>query len=193
MSTKSQTVFAICFGLFLAVVVTVSLLFADKLPHATQPEGITGGYLFSFNVECVDESGKILKTQKFTGNGTLWSFEPPEVDGYTSLSLCSRSVSRRLQVLDRSRNRSSTDALPMSLTTICSEDLPGKHLLSRISTLCSSHSPNRKLRISHFPLNSLQAVHLIPLRVKRMWTPRTVLSVMIFTTSASSSCLSVCL
>ena len=84
MSTKSQTVFAICFGLFLAVVVTVSLLFADKLPHATQPEGITGGYLFSFNVECVDESGKILKTQKFTGNGTLWSFEPPEVDGYTT-------------------------------------------------------------------------------------------------------------
>lgn len=48
MSTKSQTVFAICFGLFLAVVVTVSLLFADKLPHATKPEGITGGYLFSF-------------------------------------------------------------------------------------------------------------------------------------------------
>lgn len=84
MSTKSQTVFAICFGLFLAVVVTVSLLFADKLPHATQPEGITGGYLFSFNVECVDESGKILKTQKYTGNGTLWSFEPPEVDGYTT-------------------------------------------------------------------------------------------------------------
>ena len=83
MSTKSQTVFAVCFGLFLAVVVTVSLLFADKLPHATQPEGITGGYLFSFNVECVDENGKILKTQKFTGNGTLWSFEPPEVDGYT--------------------------------------------------------------------------------------------------------------
>ena len=39
MSTKSQTVFAICFGLFLAVVVTVSLLFADKLPDATQPEG----------------------------------------------------------------------------------------------------------------------------------------------------------
>ena len=36
MSTKSQTVFAICFGLFLAVVVTVSLLFADKLPHATE-------------------------------------------------------------------------------------------------------------------------------------------------------------
>lgn len=29
MSTKSQTVFAVCFGLFLAVVVTVSLLFAD--------------------------------------------------------------------------------------------------------------------------------------------------------------------
>ena len=49
MSTKSQTVFAVCFGLFLAVVVTVSLLFADKLPNATQPEGITGGYLFSFN------------------------------------------------------------------------------------------------------------------------------------------------
>ena len=44
MSTKSQTVFAVCFGLFLAVVVTVTLLFADKLPHATQPEGITGGY-----------------------------------------------------------------------------------------------------------------------------------------------------
>lgn len=84
MSTKSQTVFAVCFGLFLAVVVTVSLLFADKLPHATQPEGITGGYLFSFNVECVDESGNLLKTQKFTGNGTLWSFEPPEVDGYTT-------------------------------------------------------------------------------------------------------------
>ena len=37
MSTKSQTVFAICFGLFLAVVVTVSLLFADKLPHARYP------------------------------------------------------------------------------------------------------------------------------------------------------------
>ena len=84
MSTKSQTVFAICFGLFLAVVVTVSLLFADKLPHATQPEGITGGYLFSFNVECVDERGNLLKTQKLTGNGTLWSFEPPEVDGYTT-------------------------------------------------------------------------------------------------------------
>ena len=67
MSNKSQTIFAVCFGLFLAVVVTVSLLFADKLPHATQPEGITGGYLFSFNVECVDESGKILKTQKYTG------------------------------------------------------------------------------------------------------------------------------
>lgn len=49
MSTKSQTVFAVCFGLFLAVVVTVSLLFADKLPHATQPEGITGGYI-SFSV-----------------------------------------------------------------------------------------------------------------------------------------------
>ena len=65
MSTKSQTIFAVCFGLFLAVVVTVSLLFADKLPHATLPEGITGGYLFSFNVECVDESGKILKTQKY--------------------------------------------------------------------------------------------------------------------------------
>lgn len=86
MSTKSQTVFAICFGLFLAVVVTVSLLFADRLPYATQPEGITGGYLFSFNVECVDESGNLLKTQKFTGNGTLWSFEPPEVDGYTTTS-----------------------------------------------------------------------------------------------------------
>ena len=84
MSTKSQTVFAVCFGLFLAVVVTVSLLFADKLPHATQPEGITGGYLFSFNVECANESGNLLKTQKFTGNGTLWSFEPPEVDGYTT-------------------------------------------------------------------------------------------------------------
>ena len=83
MSTKNQTVFAICFGLFLAVVVTVSLLFADRLPYATQPEGITGGYLFSFNVECVAESGNLLKTQKFTGNGTLWSFEPPEVDGYT--------------------------------------------------------------------------------------------------------------
>lgn len=67
MSNKSQTVFAVCFGLFLAVVVTVSLLFADKLPHATQPEGITGGYLFSFNVECVDESGNLLKTQKYTG------------------------------------------------------------------------------------------------------------------------------
>ena len=39
MSTKSQTIFAVCFGLFLAVVVTVSLLFADKLPDATQPEG----------------------------------------------------------------------------------------------------------------------------------------------------------
>ena len=74
MSTKSQTVFAICFGLFLAVVVTVSLLFADRLPYATQPEGITGGYLFSFNVECVDERGNLLKTQKLTGNGTLWSF-----------------------------------------------------------------------------------------------------------------------
>lgn len=86
MSYKSQTIFAVCFGLFLVVVVTVSLLFADKLPHATQPEGITGGYLFSFNVECVDESGNILKTQKFTGNGTLWSFEPPEVDGYTSVT-----------------------------------------------------------------------------------------------------------
>ena len=36
MSNKSQTIFAVCFGLFLAVVVTVSLLFADKLPHATQ-------------------------------------------------------------------------------------------------------------------------------------------------------------
>ena len=84
MSNKSQTIFAVCFGLFLAVVVTVSLLFADRLPYATQPEGITGGYLFSFNVECVDESGKILKTQKYTGNGTLWSFEPPEVDGYTT-------------------------------------------------------------------------------------------------------------
>ena len=45
MSNKSQTIFAVCFGLFLAVVVTVSLLFADKLPHATQPEGIAGGYL----------------------------------------------------------------------------------------------------------------------------------------------------
>ena len=33
MSTKGQTVFAICFGLFLAVVVTVSLLFADRLPR----------------------------------------------------------------------------------------------------------------------------------------------------------------
>lgn len=62
----------------------MKLLFADKLPHATQSEGITGGYLFSFNVECVDESGNLLKTQKFTGNGTLWSFEPPEVDGYTT-------------------------------------------------------------------------------------------------------------
>ena len=52
MSTKNQTVFAICFGLFLAVVVTVSLLFADKLPHATQPEGITGGY---YDVEEAEE------------------------------------------------------------------------------------------------------------------------------------------
>ena len=68
MSTKSQTVFAICFGLFLAVVVTVSLLFVDILPHDTHPEGITGGYLFSFNVECVNESSNLLKTQKFSGN-----------------------------------------------------------------------------------------------------------------------------
>lgn len=53
------------------------------------------------------------------------------------------------------------DALPMFSMTICSEVSPGKYLHSRISTLCSSHSPNPKPRISHFSLNSLQAVRLM--------------------------------
>ena len=68
----------------LIAIIIVHILVIWELHLATQPEGITGGYLFSFNVECVDESGNLLKTQKFTGNGTLWSFEPPEVDGYTT-------------------------------------------------------------------------------------------------------------
>lgn len=67
MSRKTQSIIAVSFGLFLAVVITVSLLFADKLPHASQPEGIAGGYLFSFDVECVDESGNVLKVEKLTG------------------------------------------------------------------------------------------------------------------------------
>ena len=47
MSNKSQTVFAVCFGLLLAVVVTVTLLFADKLPHARIFGAIMIGILFS--------------------------------------------------------------------------------------------------------------------------------------------------
>lgn len=84
MSRKTQSIIAVSFGLFLAVVITVSLLFADKLPHASQPEGIACGYLFSFDVECVDESGNVLKVEKLTGNGTLWTLKPPEIQGYTT-------------------------------------------------------------------------------------------------------------
>lgn len=47
MSTKSQTVFAVCFGLFLAIVVTVTLLFAEKLPHDRIFGAIMIGILFS--------------------------------------------------------------------------------------------------------------------------------------------------
>ena len=42
MSNKSQTVFAVCFGLFLAVVVTVSLLFADKLAQKAEAKNEVG-------------------------------------------------------------------------------------------------------------------------------------------------------
>ena len=53
MSTKSQTVFAICFGLFLAVVVTVSLLFADRLGRKG---GLgTNGKLGCLGIDLVDK------------------------------------------------------------------------------------------------------------------------------------------
>ncbi len=84
MSTRTQTIIAVCVGLFVALVMTVSLLFEDKLPHMTQPEGTTGGYLYTFNVECVDENGKVLGVEKLRGNGTLWTLEPPEIEGYTT-------------------------------------------------------------------------------------------------------------
>lgn len=84
MSVKSQRIFTVGFIAFLAIIMVVSFLFADKLPHMKEPEGITGGYLFTFQVQCVDEAGKTIATKSMTGNGTLWSFEPPELEGYTT-------------------------------------------------------------------------------------------------------------
>ncbi len=84
MEVKTQRIIGISLVVFCAIVITVSLCFGDRLPKSPPPQGITHGYLFAFDVNCVDESGDLIKTVKMEGNGTLWSFEPPEIEGYTT-------------------------------------------------------------------------------------------------------------
>ena len=55
MTKKAQTIFTVCFVAFLISVVSLSFVFADSIPHNTETPQITGGYLFSFDVRCVDE------------------------------------------------------------------------------------------------------------------------------------------
>lgn len=73
MTKKAQTIFTVCFVAFLISVVSLSFVFADSIPHNTETPQITGGYLFSFDVRCVDEDGNLLKNVSFLENGTIGS------------------------------------------------------------------------------------------------------------------------
>lgn len=94
MTKKAQTIFTVCFVAFLISVVSLSFVFADSIPHNTETPQITGGYLFSFDVRCVDEDGNLLKNVSFLENGTAWAVDVPEIDGFTpgctSISLVKR-------------------------------------------------------------------------------------------------------
>lgn len=83
MTKKAQTIFTVCFVAFLISVVSLSFVFADSIPHNTETPQITGGYLFSFDVRCVDEEGNLLKNVSFLENGTAWAVDAPEIDGFT--------------------------------------------------------------------------------------------------------------
>ena len=83
MTKKAQTIFTVCFVAFLISVVSLSFVFADSIPHNTETPQITGGYLFSFDVRCVDEDGNLLKNVSFLENGTAWAVDVPEIDGFT--------------------------------------------------------------------------------------------------------------
>ena len=67
---------------FLISVVSLSFVFTDSIPHNTETPQITGGYLFSFDVRCVDEDGNLLKNVSFLENGTAWAVDVPEIDGF---------------------------------------------------------------------------------------------------------------
>ena len=83
MTKKAQTIFTVCFVAFLISVVSLSFVFTDSIPHNTETPQITGGYLFSFDVRCVDEEGNLLKNVSFLENGTAWAVDVPEIDGFT--------------------------------------------------------------------------------------------------------------
>ena len=83
MTKKAQTIFTVCFVAFLISVVSLSFVFADSISHNTETPQITGGYLFSFDVRCVDEDGNLLKNVSFLENGTAWAVDVPEIDGFT--------------------------------------------------------------------------------------------------------------
>lgn len=83
MTKKAQTIFTVCVVAFLISVVSLSFVFADSIQHNTETPQITGGYLFSFDVRCVDEEGNLLKNVSFLENGTAWAADVPEIDGFT--------------------------------------------------------------------------------------------------------------
>ena len=83
MTTKSRNIVLISLITFLIAVIVLSIVFGERIQSNDKPVyEANGGYLFTFNIECVDTSGNLLKTDTMTGNETGWSFAPPEIDGY---------------------------------------------------------------------------------------------------------------
>jgi len=85
MTTKSRNIILVSFLAFLALIISLSFVFSEEISQQkTVTPQITGGYLFNFDIKCVDSDGNVLKTVSQTGNGTAWSFAPPEIEGYTT-------------------------------------------------------------------------------------------------------------
>lgn len=94
MTTKSRNIILISLIAFLALVVSLSIIFADEIQKQNDSPALeaNGGYLFTFSIECVDTNGNLLKTDTMTGNGTAWSYAPPAIDGYSTTC---KSISMR--------------------------------------------------------------------------------------------------
>jgi len=85
MTTKSSKFVLASLLAFIALVIVFSMAFSDRIAaQKTSAPQIGGGYLFNFNIECVDTDGNVLCTETLTGNGTAWSFATPVIEGYTA-------------------------------------------------------------------------------------------------------------